>query len=71
MIEIGARVAMSFIVDEAKFKKDPNGTLRDALMNNRAYISDGDNYAPEPWNEGVIDEDVDFHLGQHKVRVIK
>lgn len=68
-MRIYARVAMQFEVDEKKFNEDPERELREALMSNRAEISDGDNYAPETWNESNIAEDFSFSLGTHRVRI--
>jgi hypothetical protein len=67
MITVGGRVAMQFDVDEELFEKNPDQALQEALKNGRAVISDGDNYLPEPWNEGIIKNDVDFSLGIHSV----
>jgi hypothetical protein len=69
MIKVGARVAMEFEVEEELFKTDPDRALQEALKKGRAVISNGDNYLPESWNEGIIKNDTDFSLGVHPIRI--
>lgn len=62
MLEVFGRVAFKFNVDEEVFKKNPEEAIKQSLNSGNAQINDGDNYLPEPWNEGVINDDVDFGL---------
>lgn len=65
-MKIYARVAMEFDVDQDELLNSPDDAFRNALLAGRAYISDGDNYAPAPWNEDILEDDCTFSLGTHE-----
>ena len=60
MITIGGRVAVEIEVDEELFRKNPQEAITQAIADGRAIVSGGDNYLPESWNEGIIEDDMDF-----------
>ena len=68
-----SRVAVGFEVDTDAFKDNPQLALETALKEGRAYIADGDNYAPKSWNEEVFNkcdiqtDEIEFFLDIHKI----